>query len=44
MGATITITIKDDVDMSENAIYDIIENCVEYELYSANYEIDIDVD
>lgn len=29
--AKITITIKDDIGLSENEIFDKIEDCVEYE-------------
>ena len=42
--AKITITIKDEIGLSENEIFDKIEDCVEYELGSANYEIAVDVD
>lgn len=42
--ATITITIKDDIGLSEDEIFDKIEDCVEYELGSTNYEIDVDVE
>ena len=42
--AEITITIKDNLYLSKSEIIDKIEDFVEYDLGSANYEYDVDVD
>lgn len=43
--AKITIIIHDeDLGFTKDEIFDKVEACVEYELYAANYEIDVDLD
>lgn len=44
MATTIKITIEDDLGMSEGAIYDTIDVCMEYELNATDYKIFIDTD